>query len=143
MIGPKIPQREADIILFPPHPTSHPLVAATNVRTIRVTDRPPVRTVDAVIRSPRPKSPTRSTGERIVIGLKVLGALLATAATAAVVYLVYLAVMAVIGSSLARPRMPSVPNSDVVMAKLPRDCPLYTRRRRTAQPKRSGIVPGA
>jgi hypothetical protein len=96
MIGPKVPQREADIILFPPHHTSRPLVTATNVRAIRTTGHPRTTTVDAVIRTPRPKHPTRGTGERIVIGFKILGALLATTAVAALVYLAYLAVMAVI-----------------------------------------------
>ena len=98
MSRPNTTQHEAQVIFLSPHHNSQNL-------TPRTVKRPPQpirpRVINATgtpvpTRATMPQPLKRTTGERIVIGLKILGALLATAAAAGVVWLAYLAVMAVI-----------------------------------------------
>jgi hypothetical protein len=75
--------------------TTTPSSTTATPRTLDATVLPN-RVIRSTQRGSTPKRPARSTTERIVIGLKVLAAVLATAAAAALVWLIYLAVMAVI-----------------------------------------------
>jgi hypothetical protein len=100
MIGPNTPQREADVILFPPHYNGRPLIQ-TKTKTTQCTGR---STVDAQgvlrpntpARVTRPAKPAKTLWEQVKPWLMALAVLTATAAAVAIVWLIYMAVMAVI-----------------------------------------------